>query len=250
MTDTLRLWMRHEVRPTERRAPIVPVDARRLVEDGIAVTVEDSPQRVFPISDYAAAGCRIAEPGSWVGAPDDAYIIGLKELPEAPAALVHRHVFFGHTYKGQDGAGRLLPRFAVGGGTLLDLEYPVDAEGQRLAAFGYWAGYVGVALAVLHHSGRLSAPLQPLSKDSLDAALDQSRGGRHPGHWSSVHTGDVGAARGKRSPPPASRRPAAAPEVAGQLGATLATLPANVPHGLRRRRTRCRALPAGRWEGD
>jgi len=63
MTDTPRLWMRHEMRPTERRAPIVPADTRFLIENGIAVIVEDSPQRVFPISDYAAAGCRIAEPG-------------------------------------------------------------------------------------------------------------------------------------------------------------------------------------------
>jgi saccharopine dehydrogenase (NAD+, L-lysine-forming) len=181
MTDTPRLWVRHEVRPTERRAPIVPADARLLVEDGITVSVEDSSQRVFPISDYAAAGCRIAEPGSWVGAPDDEYIIGLKELPDVPAALIHRHVFFGHAYKGQGGARQLLHRFAAGGGTLLDLEYLVDAEEHRLVAFGYWAGYVGAALAVLHRSGRLSSPLQPLSKESLDAALDQSRGEGPPG---------------------------------------------------------------------
>ncbi|MGH3601398.1 MAG: saccharopine dehydrogenase, partial [Pseudonocardiaceae bacterium] len=90
------------MRSTERRAPIVPADARLLIEDGIAVTVEDSPQRLFPIWDYAAAGCRIAEPGSWVGAPGDEYIIGLKELPEESPALIHQHVFFGHAYKGQD----------------------------------------------------------------------------------------------------------------------------------------------------
>jgi saccharopine dehydrogenase (NAD+, L-lysine-forming) len=95
MTNKPRIWMRHEVRPTERRAPIVPADTRLLVEAGIAITVEDSPQRLFPISDYAAVGCRIAEPGSWVGAPGDEYIIGLKELPDAPAALFHQHVFFG-----------------------------------------------------------------------------------------------------------------------------------------------------------
>ena len=171
MTDVSRLWVRHEVRGTERRTPIVPADARCLVQRGIQVTVEDSPQRVFPISDYAAAGCRIAEPGSWVDAPDDEFIVGLKELPDAPAALRHRHVFFGHAYKGQRGARQLLRRFTAGGGTLFDLEYLVDARGHRLAAFGYWAGYVGAALAVLHRRGQLSAPLQPLAKDSLNAAL-------------------------------------------------------------------------------
>ena len=180
MTDTLRLWMRHEMRPSERRAPIVPADARLLVEQGVAVTVENSPQRIFPISDYAAAGCRIAEPGSWVSAPSEEFIVGVKELPDEPPALVHRHVFFGHAYKGQDGARQLLRRFTDGGGTLLDLEYLVDARGHRLVAFGYWAGYVGAALAVLQHDGRLSAPLQPLSKQSLDVALAQSRSGTPP----------------------------------------------------------------------
>ena len=48
------------MRWTERRAPIVPADARLLVEDGIAVTVDDSSWRLFLISDYTAAGCRIA----------------------------------------------------------------------------------------------------------------------------------------------------------------------------------------------
>ena len=100
MTDTPRLWMRHEVRPTERRAPIVPAEAQLLVEDGSRLPSRTPPQRVFPISDYAAAGCRIVEPGSWVGAPEDEYIIELKELSDVPAALRHRHVFFGHAYKG------------------------------------------------------------------------------------------------------------------------------------------------------
>lgn len=181
MKDSPRLWMRHEVRPTERRAPIVPGDARVLVEGGIPVTVEDSPRRIFPTCDYAEAGCRIAEPGSWVDAPDDEFIVGLKELPDEPAALVHRHVFFGHAYKGQSGGQRLLHRFASGGGTLLDLEYLLDARGHRLVAFGYWAGYVGAALAVLHHHGRLHPPLQPLSKAALDAALSVPGSSAPPG---------------------------------------------------------------------
>jgi saccharopine dehydrogenase (NAD+, L-lysine forming) len=105
ITETPRLWVRHEVRATARRTPVVPADARLLIEGGSPVTVENSPQRVFPVSDYAAVGCRIAELGSWVDAPGYEFIIGLKELPDAPAALRHRHVFFGHAYKGQRGGG-------------------------------------------------------------------------------------------------------------------------------------------------
>ncbi|MFF1447967.1 saccharopine dehydrogenase [Streptomyces sp. NPDC058274] len=170
MTE-LHLWLRHESRTTERRTPVVPSDARRLVERGMTLTVEDSPQRIFPIEAYEEAGCRVAAPGSWVSAPPDTVIAGLKELPDEPAELRHRHVFFGHAYKEQPGAAALLGRFLAGGGALLDLEYLVDDEGRRLAAFGYWAGYLGAALAVLHHEGRLRTPLRPASKEELDAEL-------------------------------------------------------------------------------
>jgi saccharopine dehydrogenase (NAD+, L-lysine forming) len=171
MTAPPRLWMRHETRETERRAPLVPEDAGRLVERGLMITVEDSPQRVFPASDYADAGCAIAAPGSWVDAPADSFILGLKELPDSPVTLRHRHVFFGHAYKGQPKAAELLRRFTRGGGALLDLEYLTDRDGRRLAAFGYWAGYAGAAVAVQHLRGRLTRPLRPTTKDSMDAGL-------------------------------------------------------------------------------
>ncbi|MEV5436879.1 saccharopine dehydrogenase [Streptomyces sp. NPDC052682] len=170
MTE-LHLWLRHEARSTERRTPIVPSDARRLVEAGVRVTVEESPQRIFPVEEYEAAGCGVAPAGSWVSAPRDAVVVGLKELPDEPAELAHRHVFFGHAYKQQPGAAELLRRFTAGKGALLDLEYLVDDSGRRLAAFGFWAGYLGAALAVLQHRGRLTAPLTPTTKEELDETL-------------------------------------------------------------------------------
>lgn len=166
-----RLWMRHEVRRTERRAPIAPADARALLEQGISLTVEESPQRVFPLGDYVEAGCQIAPAGSWTEAHDDVFVVGLKELPGEPSLLRHRHVFFGHAFKGQQGGAELLGRFADGGGALLDIEYLVDADHRRLATFGYWAGYVGAALAVLHARGELDTPLKAQSREALDAQL-------------------------------------------------------------------------------
>ncbi|WP_037673107.1 saccharopine dehydrogenase [Streptomyces griseus] len=175
MTE-LHLWLRHEARTTERRTPIVPSDARRLVEAGVALTVEESPQRIFPVAQYEAAGCRIAPAGSWVSAPREAVVLGLKKLPDEPTELTHRHIFFGHAYKRQPGAADLLRRFTAGGGALLDLEYLVDDDGRRLAAFGFWAGYLGAALAVLQHRGRLTAPLRPTDKDELDETLRAAAG--------------------------------------------------------------------------
>lgn len=171
----MHLWMRHETRTTERRAPLTPADARSALEAGHRLTVERSGQRVFEDAEYAAVGADLVEPLAWVDAPDDAVILGLKELPDEPAALRHTHVFFGHAYKGQTGATELLERFRRGGGTLLDIEY-LTKGGRRVVAFGYWAGYVGAALALLHHRGALRAPLQPMERARLDDLLRESDG--------------------------------------------------------------------------
>ena len=165
------LWIRHESRPTERRAPVVPEDVRRLVDAGLAVTVEESPQRVFPIEEYAAAGADVAPAASWTGAPEEAYVLGIKELPDEPVPLRHRHVYFAHAFKGQSDAEFTLGRFQAGGGMLFDVEYLTDDIGRRVVAFGYWAGYVGAALGVLHMAGTLRKPLAPMGKAELDDLL-------------------------------------------------------------------------------
>ncbi|WP_410652779.1 saccharopine dehydrogenase [Amycolatopsis sp. cmx-4-54] len=166
-----RLLMREEFRPTERRAPLSPASARDVIRRGVEVSVERSSRRVFRDDEYAAAGCTLVPAGSWPDASDDVFVLGLKELPEHPAVLRHRHIYFGHAYKNQPGARELLRRFTEGGGALLDLESLVDEEGRRVAAFGYWAGYVGAALAVLRRRDRLCEPLVPLSRENLDEAL-------------------------------------------------------------------------------
>jgi saccharopine dehydrogenase (NAD+, L-lysine-forming) len=105
------LWIRAEHRLTEHRTPLVPADAAWLVAQGMDIVVEESPHRVHPVAAYQAAGCTIVPSGWWRYAPDDAYVLGLKELP------------------------------ATG------------------------------ALAVLHESDLLPAPLEPTSKEELDDRL-------------------------------------------------------------------------------
>lgn len=167
----VHLWIRSESRTTERRAPVVPADVPTLLAAGFEVTVEESPSRVFPLEEYAAAGASVVGAGTWPDAPQDAYVLGIKELPDAPTSLVHRHIYFAHAFKGQDDARHTLERFRGGTGRLLDIEYLVDPDGRRVVAFGFWAGYVGAALGVLHLAGRLVAPLVPMAKDELDAEL-------------------------------------------------------------------------------
>ncbi|HET9501589.1 MAG TPA: hypothetical protein VFO98_15150 [Marmoricola sp.] len=167
---SVHLWMRSETRATEQRAPLVPRDCHTLLADGVRITVERSAQRVFGDEEYADAGCELAATGSWPDAPADVHVLGIKELPEQPAELVHPHVYFAHAFKGQEGAEEVLARFARGGGELLDIEY-LTRDGHRVVAFGRWAGYVGAALGVLALRGRLETPLAPMGRDALDAAL-------------------------------------------------------------------------------
>ena len=142
------LWVRAEQRPNEARVGVTPEGAKTLIDAGLRVTVEHSTQRAIALDGYRAAGCDIAPENTWPEAPKDAVIFGLKELPEDGTALHHRHIMFGHAYKGQYGGKTLLRRLKSGGGTLYDLEYLVDETGRRVAAFGYWAGYAGAAISV------------------------------------------------------------------------------------------------------
>ncbi|MDT0268500.1 saccharopine dehydrogenase [Streptomyces sp. DSM 44915] len=177
MPRTTGIWLRAEAAPDERRTPLVPADAAELVAAGVPVTVEDAPQRAFPAAQYARAGCRVVPANSWPEADPEQTVLGLKEPVSPPAALTHQHVFFGHAYRDQRGGPALLRRFTDGGGTLLDLEYLTDADGRRVTAFGYFAGYVGAALAVLQQRGELTAPLTATTAERLDAALRARQGG-------------------------------------------------------------------------
>lgn len=176
LSPSLTLWLRAEDRTTERRTPLLPTGAIQLIEAGIDVVVEKSEKRIFGDALYAEAGCKMAEAGSWVKAPKNAIILGLKELPETPNLLEHTHIYFAHAYKEQSGWQAKLARFQKGGGSLLDIEYMTENNGRRVAAFGYWAGYMGAALALLQWQDReagraslISEGLTPFENaDTLD----------------------------------------------------------------------------------
>ncbi|WP_170439873.1 saccharopine dehydrogenase [Ruegeria arenilitoris] len=170
------LWVRAEQRPNEERVGLTPDGAAQLIAAGIRVTVEESHVRAIPIDGYRDAGCEIAPENSWPDAPLDAVIFGLKELPEDGTPLPHRHIMFGHAFKGQHSGRKLLERFKAGGGTLYDLEYLVDENGRRVAAFGYWAGYAGAAVTLktwaAQQRGEICGPVGVYpGKDALNAEL-------------------------------------------------------------------------------
>jgi saccharopine dehydrogenase (NAD+, L-lysine forming) len=182
---TTHLWVRAEQRNNEQRVGLTPKGAAALVGRGIRVTVEHSSVRAIPVDGYAAVGCEIAPENAWPDAPLDAFVFGLKELPDDGTPLHHRHIMFGHAYKGQAAGRVLLERFAAGGGTLYDLEYLVDETGRRVAAFGYWAGFAGAAVSyhcwIAQQHGSIGSAIAPFAdKDSLLLAMRGASTGRKP----------------------------------------------------------------------
>jgi len=176
------LWVRAEQRPNEERVGLTPEGAAALVKAGIRVSVERSSVRAIPIDGYAAAGCEIVAENLWPDAPRDAIVFGLKELPEDGTPLTHRHIMFGHAYKGQPAGRELLKRFKAGGGTLYDLEYLVDENGRRVAAFGYWAGFAGAAVSLkcwaAQQRGTIAGPVAKYpSQSALIADLEREMAG-------------------------------------------------------------------------
>jgi len=46
------LWLRCETKLLERRTALTPAAAKKLIEAGLDVTVEEDPKRVFDIEEY------------------------------------------------------------------------------------------------------------------------------------------------------------------------------------------------------
>jgi saccharopine dehydrogenase (NAD+, L-lysine-forming) len=191
------LWVRAEQRENEERVGLTPEGCAELVGAGLRVTVEESSVRALAIDGYRAAGAEIAPENSWPGAPRDAIVFGLKELPEDGAPLPHRHIMFGHAYKGQPAGQELLRRFRAGGGTLYDLEYLVDETGRRVAAFGYWAGFAGAAVTLMawaaQRRGGICGPVSVYpGRDALVSALAGQMDGAGPDRPRAIVIGALG----------------------------------------------------------
>lgn len=174
------LWLRKETKAGEERTLLTPYGVKILVDEGQHVVVESCSKRAFTDQAYIEAGAELVYDIDWLSAPQDAFILGLKELPESNFSLAQTHIYFAHAFKGQNSSEQLLKRFSQGMGTLYDLEYLVDEKNRRVAAFGKWAGYVGAALAVdiwameqIGEDYNQARPLQSFSnsKDLLNSVI-------------------------------------------------------------------------------
>ncbi|CAK7270692.1 Saccharopine dehydrogenase [Sporothrix epigloea] len=155
------IHLRAETKPLERRSPLSPASAKALLDAGYILRVERSADRIYEDKEYEAVGAEMVPAGTWVNAPTDHIILGLKEISDGDSPLPHPYIHFQHCYKKQDGWADALSRYARGNGVLYDLEFLVDPSGRRVAAFGYWAGYSGTAIAMLSWAHQVLHPGTP-----------------------------------------------------------------------------------------
>jgi len=54
MASKTPVWLRCETKPFEKRAALTPTTAKKLIDAGFDVVVEEDPQRIFNIEEYRA----------------------------------------------------------------------------------------------------------------------------------------------------------------------------------------------------
>uniref|UniRef100_A0A646QGR2 Alpha-aminoadipic semialdehyde synthase n=1 Tax=Hemiscolopendra marginata TaxID=943146 RepID=A0A646QGR2_9MYRI len=131
----------------ERRAPLSPASVRQLTREGVKVLVQPSNRRAYPMQSYANAGAIIQEDIS-----EAPLIVGVKQVPIDSLIPYKTYCFFSHTIKAQEANMPLLDAILEKNIRLIDYEKLVDAKGQRIVAFGMWAGVAGM-INILHGLG-------------------------------------------------------------------------------------------------
>ena len=190
------IYLRSETKKGECRSPLTPQGAKILMAAGITVLVESSTTRTFSDQDYRELGIEITTV-PWQQMPTDTLILGLKELPVSDEPIAHDHIYFAHAFKGQDEAPQILARFNQGGGRIFDIEFLTDADNRRVAAFGYWAGFVGAGLGLLgygHYQQQQTAfpAITPFANKETFIAAIQSQLGSNVNELSVMVMGALG----------------------------------------------------------
>lgn len=132
----------------ERRTPLTPSDIEWLKsEHSISVVVQSSDIRAYSDEDYNKAGIKVDEK---LEAP---VVLGIKEVGPQFLEKDKIYMFFSHTIKGQEYNMPMLKKMMEKKNTLIDYECITDEEGERLIAFGRYAGIAGV-IETLHATGK------------------------------------------------------------------------------------------------
>ncbi len=127
--------------PVDHRVPFSPNQLKKLQEvykGKLTFKVNPSPVRAFSDQEYADAGIELSD-----DLGDCDILMGVKEVPMQNLMEKKTYFFFSHTIKKQSYNRSLLKEILKNKIRLIDYEPLIDPNGQRVVAFGLWAGIVG-----------------------------------------------------------------------------------------------------------
>lgn len=132
--------IREGKQPADRRVPLTPDQCRKAIDryPDLDLVVQRSPVRAFADREYEALDIPMAD-----SLDDRELILGVKEVPIDDLLPQKAYLFFSHTIKEQPHNQKLLRTILDRKIRLIDHELLTNAEGERLLAFGHWAGVVG-----------------------------------------------------------------------------------------------------------
>jgi len=126
--------------PPDRRVVLTPSACKKLLKKhkDLTINVESSNDRFFTDEDYKNEGIELVNDVS-----DCDVLLGVKEVPIDNLIPNKKYFFFSHTIKKQQYNKNLLIAVLERNIELYDHEVIVNEKGQRLVAFGRYAGIVG-----------------------------------------------------------------------------------------------------------
>ncbi len=126
--------------PPDKRVTLSPEQCKDIMDDypEITIVVEKSEIRKFRDEEYAKQGVLLVDDVS-----DCDILLGVKEVPIDELIPNKTYFFFSHTYKEQPYNRKLLKAILDKKIQLVDWEMITNENGQRLIAFGRYAGIVG-----------------------------------------------------------------------------------------------------------
>jgi len=125
--------------PPDTRVVLTPNQCKSILQNNnIKIAVQPSPNRCYTDEEYKNTGVVISE-----DIQDCDLLLGVKEVPIENLISNKTYCFFSHTIKEQPYNQKLLKAVIDKNIRLIDYECLVNETGQRIIAFGHWAGIVG-----------------------------------------------------------------------------------------------------------
>ena len=155
--------IREEKTPSDSRVVLNPEQCKKLIDQGYNILVQPSKVRAFKDEEYKALGVPVIEE-----IHDCDIMIGVKEVPISNLIPQKTYFFFSHTIKEQPYNRNLLRTAIDRQIRLIDYEVITNAAGQRLIAFGKFAGMVGAHNALWTYAQRTKSfdlPRMYMSRD-------------------------------------------------------------------------------------